>query len=196
MKSEGFIPFYFLRGAGPFISGLALCLSFLAAPVVSYSENSLAREYGIKAAFLFNFARLTEWPDNAFRLHDKIFEICILGDDHFGGTLETLSNRAVGGRRVSITRITNITESSACDLLFIASSETDRLPEIISFVKNRPVLTVSDIAGFEKEGGIIAFFLRDNRVRFRINIVAAGMANLKISSYLLEVGEIVRENGR
>ncbi len=196
MKSEGLIPSAFLAGAGPFIAGLALCLSLLAAPVVSYSENPLAQEYEIKAAFLFNFARLAEWPGDAFRLHDKNFEICILGDDHFGGILETLSGRPIGGRSVSIKRITDISASSGCNLLFIASSETYRLPQIISFVKGKPVLTVSDIKGFENEGGIIAFFLKDNRVRFRINLDAARRANLKISSYLLEIAESVKVSER
>ena len=192
MKSKGFIPSAFLPGAGSFIAGLALCLFFLAAPVASYSENPQAQEYEIKAAFLFNFARLVEWPGDAFRVHDKSFEMCILGDDPFGSSLEPLRDRTIGGRNVSITKITDISESSACHLLFIASSESIRLPEIISFVKKRPVLTVSDIKGFEKEGGIIAFFLMENRVRFRINIDAARQAKLKISSYLLEVAGTAR----
>ena len=196
MKSKGFIPFAFLPRAGPFIAGLALCLSFLAAPVVSYSEKPQMQEYEVKAAFLFNFAKLTEWPGDAFRLHDKNFEMCILGDDPFGRSLEQLRDRTIGGRSVSITRTTDISESSACNLIFVASSESYRLPEIISFVRERPILTVSDIKGFEKEGGIIAFFLKDNRVRFRINIDAARKAKLKISSYLLEVAEIVRVSGR
>jgi hypothetical protein len=196
MKSKSLIPFAFLSGAGHFIAGLGLCLSLFALPAVSYSETPQTQEYEVKAAFLFNFARLTEWPGEAFRLHDKKFEMCIMGDNPFGGVLDTFSNRTIGGRRVSITRITDVSESSACNLLFIASSERHRLTEIISFVKERPVLTVSDIKGFEKEGGIIAFFVKDNRVRFRINIDAASKANLKIRSYLLEVADIVRKSER
>ncbi|MGO9015549.1 MAG: YfiR family protein [Dissulfurispiraceae bacterium] len=196
MKSECSIPFSLLLGAGHFIAGLALCLSFLAVPVVSYSESEQAEEYEVKAAFLFNFARLTEWPGDAFRLHDKNFEICLVGDDRFGGILDTLSSRAIGGRSVSIRRITDFRESSACNLLFISSSEAYRLRDIISFVKERPILTVSNIKGFEKEGGIIAFYLMDNRVRFRINIDAARKARLKISSYLLEVAGIARDGGK
>lgn len=178
------------------MAGLAICLTFLAAPVVSYSESPRGEEYEVKAAFLFNFARLTEWPDDAFRSHDKNFEICILGNNRFGGILDTLSNRTIGGRIAAIRRITDFRESSACNLLFISSSEEYRLREIISFVKDRPILTVSNIKGFEKEGGIIAFFLRDNRVRFRINIDAARKARLKISSYLLEVAGIARDGQR
>ena len=185
-----------LTKAGPVISGVVLCLFMLAAPVVSYPENPHIQEYEVKAAFLFNFARLTGWPQGAFAQHEKNFVIGILGEDPFGKGLELLRYRSIDGRSVLITRIDDIRESSDCNLLFIASSEMDRLPEIIAQIGNRPVLTVSDIKGFENKGGTIAFFLKDNRVRFRINIDAARKARLEISSHLLEVADIVRENGR
>jgi hypothetical protein len=180
----------------PFFAGIAFYLSLLVAPVVAYSEKLQTQEYEVKAAFLFNFAKLTEWPGDAFRLPDKNFEMCILGDDPFRKSLDTLSHRTIGGRKVSITRITDISESSACNLIYVTSSVRDRLPEIIEHVRNKAILTVSDIKGFENEGGIIALFLKDNRVKFRVNIDAASKSNLKISSYLLEVAERVRESGR
>jgi hypothetical protein len=166
------------------------------APVLAYSEKPQTQEYEVKAVFLFNFAKLTEWPGGAFRLHEKNFEMCILGDDPFMRSIEPLSSRTIGGRNVSIARITDISESSACNFIYVASSERDRLPKIIEHVRNKAILTVSDINGFENEGGIIALFLKDGRVKFRINIDAARKANLKISSYLLEVAESVRESGK
>jgi len=177
---------------GPFIAGIAFCLSMLAAPVMSYPESPQIHEYEVKAAYLFNFARLTQWPTSTFASRQN-FIIGILGDDPFGRSIEMLGNRTIGGRKVVIKSIDDIRESSACDLLFIASSEADRLRQIIAHVKGKPVLTVSDITGFEDKGGIIAFFLKDNHVRFRINIDAAERANLKISSHLLEVAEITTE---
>jgi hypothetical protein len=177
----------------PVIASLAFCLFMLAVPVISYSESPQVREYGIKAAYLLNFAKLTEWPSGTFASHENAFIIGILGNDPFGRRLDLLRDRTVGGRRVVIKSIDNISESSACDLLFIASSESDRLQQIIAYVRKKPVLTVSDIAGFENSGGIIAFFLKDDHVRFRINIDAARRANLNISSHLLELAEIVRE---
>ncbi|MGD0282601.1 MAG: YfiR family protein [Dissulfurispiraceae bacterium] len=178
--------------AGPVIAGLAFCLFMLVTPVVSYPENPQIQEYEVKAAFLFNFARLTEWPPNAFASPQSNFVICILGGDPFEGNLEPLMNRTIGGRKVVVKRISNINESIACNLLFIASSEKRRLPEIIAHVRNRPILTVSDMDGFTEEGGMIAFIIKEGRVKFRINLDAAGMTKLNISSYLLEVAEIVR----
>lgn len=180
----------------PVIAGLAFCVFMLAVPVISYPESPQVTQYsinGIKAAFLLNFAKLTEWPSGTFASHENDFIICILGDTPISSRLGQLRNRTIGGRRVVIKSVADVSESSACNLLFVASAEAYRLQQIIAYVGGKPVLTVSNITGFEKKGGIIAFFLEDNHVRFRINIDAAARANLNISSHLLELAEIVRE---
>jgi len=176
----------------PPIVGLIICLLITSAPVVSLSEPR-TQEYEIKAAFLFNFARLTKWPANSFSSPDKEFVVCILGDDPFGRSLDALMGQTIDGHTVSISRTRDIRESSDCNLLFVSSSERNRLPEIIAHVGNMPVLTVSDIRGFESEGGIIGFYLKDGHVRFRINIDTARKSKLKMSSHLLEVAETVSE---
>ncbi len=64
---------------------------------------------------------------------------------------------------------------------------------LLAHLKANPVLTVGDIENFTKAGGVIAFTLEDNRVRFAINVDAAQRAGLKISSKLLSLARIVRE---
>lgn len=177
----------------PVIAGIAFSLFVLAAPVVAYPLMTQTGEYEIEAAFMFNFAKLTEWPKSAFVSTDNNFVMCVIGDNPFGSSLDTLAGRTVAGLNVSIRKIDEVSEVTACNLLFVSSSEKPRLPEIVAHVRNRPILTVSDIKGFEKDGGIIAFFLQDNRVRFRINMNAAEKARLKISSHLLEIADVVRE---
>lgn len=177
----------------PVIAGIAFSLFVLATPVVAYPFMTQTGEYEIEAAFMFNFAKLTEWPKSAFASSDNNFVMCVIGDNPFGSSLDTLAGRTVAGLNVSIRKIDEISEVTACNLLFVASSEKPRLTEIVAHVRNRPILTVSDIRGFEKDGGIIAFFLQDNRVRFRINMNAAEKARLKISSHLLEIADVVRE---
>ncbi|MBF0559654.1 MAG: YfiR family protein [Nitrospirae bacterium] len=172
------------------IVGLALFLFMLATPVSAYSEMSQMQEYEVKAAFLFAFAKLTEWPKSAEASANN-FVMCVLGDNPFGDNLDSLVGRTVGGQNISIQIVSDTKGTSACNLLFVSSSEKRRLSEIIAYVRSRPILTVSDISGFEKDGGIIAFFLKANRVRFRINIAAAEKARLKLSSHLLEVADVV-----
>lgn len=63
--------------------------------------------------------------------------------------------------------------------------------EILAELAGAPVLTVSEIEGFGRRGGIINFYLEENRVRFEINPRAAEAGGLRISSELLSLGKIV-----
>ena len=44
-------------------------------------------EYQVKAAFLYNFAKFIEWPNQAFPARDSAFTIC-LADDSFHTAVE------------------------------------------------------------------------------------------------------------
>jgi len=59
-------------------------------------------------------------------------------------------------------------------------------------LKNLPVLTISETAGFAKRGGMINFTLQDSKVRFEANVDAAKQAGLNISSRLLSLASIVQ----
>ena len=61
------------------------------------------QEYRLKAAFIYNFARFIEWPDDAFADGKAPFVIAVVGDDPFNGALEQeISGKKVGGRSVVI----------------------------------------------------------------------------------------------
>ena len=102
----------------------------------------------------------------------------------------------LGERPIQVRRYHRIADLEECQILFISRSESERVPEILSSVKNRPVLTVSDADGFANQGGMIQFVTDKSRIRLRINLDAAEAANLTISSKLLRVAEIVRTQRR
>ena len=57
-----------------------------------------------------------------------------------------------------------------------------------------PVLTVGEHVQFSRLGGVIAFIRDGNRVRFEINLDAADRAGLQVSSKLLRLAAVWREN--
>ncbi len=159
-------------------------------------QSPRTSEYQLKAVFLFNFAQFVDWPPSATQDSQPSqppLLIGILGDDPFGTFIdETVRGERVGARPIQVRRYRRIADIEACNILFISRSESERVPEILSAVKNRPVLTVSDGDGFASQGGIIEFFTDKSRIRIRINLDAAQAANLTISSKLLRVAEVVR----
>ncbi len=151
-------------------------------------------EYRIKAAYLLNLLRFTEWPDS---VPDKgTFAIGVLGADPFGDVLEsTVSGKTVHGRPISIRRIRRIRsihDVEDCRLLFIGSAELsglrfelDRLPDV-------PILTVGENEKFLDAGGAVSFVLAESKVRFDVNLEALSAAHLKLDAQLLAVARRVR----
>ena len=156
-------------------------------------QNPRASEYQLKAVFLFNFVQFVEWPVTTAPDAGVPLLIGILGTDPFGPFLdETVRGERLGARPILVRRYRQLTDLEDCNILFISRSENDRVREILSTLKNRPVLTVSDGDGFANQGGMIQFVTDKSRIRLRINLEAAQAANVTISSKLLRVAEIVR----
>jgi len=159
-------------------------------------QSPRTSEYQLKAVFLFNFAQFVDWPPSATQDSQPPqapLLIGILGDDPFGTFLdETVRGERVGARPIQVRRYRRIADIEECNILFISRSENERVPDILSVFKNRPVLTVSDADDFASQGGIIEFLTDKSRIRLRINLDAADAAKLTISSKLLRVAEVVR----
>ena len=170
-------------------------MALMSSLLLVQGESPRTSEYQLKAVFLFNFVQFVDWPPSAPQDSQPPppLLIGILGDDPFGAFLdETVRGERLGARPIQVRRYRRIADIEECNILFISRSENERVAEILSAVKNRPVLTVSDGDGFASQGGIIQFFTDKNRIRIRINLDAAQAANLTISSKLLRVAEVVR----
>ncbi len=146
-------------------------------------------EFEVKAAFLYRFASFVEWPKTV--TSGDRFEIGIVGEDPFGSAFKPFMNQPIEGRQLWITHDPPNAKSARPRILFVSSSEADRIDEVLRDVVDKPVLTVSDIDGFATRGGILNFVLRDKKIRFVINVEAADRAGLKLSSRLLKLAEIV-----
>ncbi len=151
-----------------------------------------SREYLVKAAFLYNFAKFTVWPANTFADPSTPLRLCLLGKDPFQGALDSLAGKTVRKRKLEIHRLAKTGGLGKCHLLFVSASENKRLATILKVLRGMPVLAVGDMPNFAHSGGIINLKTVRNKVRFEINIRAAKRAHLKFSSKLLRLAEIVR----
>jgi|HubBroStandDraft_3_1064219.scaffolds.fasta_scaffold398811_2 hypothetical protein len=171
---------------------LALVIGFaLAAPnPLGGADESL--EYRVKAVFLLNFIKFTEWPPSAFTASDSPISICILGADPFGDSLDqVIAGESVNGKKVTAERLRQAPSAKACQVLFVSKSEKN-LDKILPAL-GQGVLTVGDEETFIRAGGMISFIIEDRRVRFDINQTAAQNAALKLSSKLLSVARSVEK---
>jgi len=152
-------------------------------------------EYEVKAAFLLNFARLVQWPANAFHDSEEPILLGVLGQDPFEGALQSLvEGRKAGPRTIRVKRISHVREIATCHIVFVSVPEAPPLADILAAARGASVLLVGDAQDFARKGGSINFYSDEGRVRFAINRRAAEDAGLKISSRMLRLAKLVPED--
>jgi YfiR/HmsC-like len=151
-------------------------------------------EYQVKAAYLFNFFKFVEWPQDSFGNPTTPVVIGVVGEDPFGTTLPVvIAGKTVQGRELIVRKYYVGEDLRGAHILFISASEKKRLPAILLSLRGSFVLTVSDVDGFLDQGGMIQFVNENDRIRFAINLSATNQAKLKMSSKLLSLAKVVEE---
>jgi hypothetical protein len=158
----------------------------------AWGETPESREYMVKAAFLYNFAKFVDWPPDSFKIETSPLVLGIMGADPFGVVLETLKDKTVKGRKLIIRKFPRLENFEDCQILFISGSEKSNLRAILSTVKNYNTLTVSDIDRFANQGGMIGLVTVGNNVNFEINLDTVQQSRLKFSSQLLKLAKIIQ----
>jgi hypothetical protein len=160
----------------------------------AHSQNEESAEYTVKLAFLYNFTKFVEWPPDTYRDPGAPLVICVVGHDPFRQDLEgELRTRIVGGHPVEVRTLKPNDKLNMCQIVFVPVTEKEQADRIVRGLKGSRTLTVGEIQGFAVLGGIINLTVEGNSVRFEINLLAAERAGLKISSRLLSIAKIVKE---
>lgn len=166
-----------------FASLLVLCFAALGQP-------PKLSEYDVKAAYLLNFGKFIRHPNP--EPSRSSFDICLLGRDPMGRTIDDLAaNERIDRLPVHIRRLPDASEAKTCDIVFLSSAEGDRIREDLAILAGSDALTVSDTPEFLERGGMVQFVLVANHVRFAINLNAVDHAHLELSSELLRVASSV-----
>jgi hypothetical protein len=158
------------------------------AAVLTTAPAAAQNAADVKAAFLYNFAKFTEWP--ALEPAAPI-SFCVVSDDEIAAALvQTFRGQNISGHPLQVVRPQDGTTWRGCQLLFIAGAESRRSSGGLASIKTLPVLTVSDGKGFIDAGGMIEFYVEDGRMRFAINPKAIDQTGLHLSSRLLGLAKI------
>ena len=150
-----------------------------------------SREYLLKTAFVFNFARYTTWPPPS---PDGPFNICILGEDDFGTAAQYLDGQHMQARNVDV-RFRKVDDDlGGCQLVYVTQPLAGQLDSLLPRLHAERMLTVSDIPDFAARGGILGLKIVDNRIRFEANPLAAKRAGLRLSAQLLRLADVIAEH--
>jgi hypothetical protein len=174
------------------------------------AQNVDAERYAqVKASYLLNLVRLTEWPASAFEEEDAPITILVIGADGLTTYLGTLiRDECVAGRRIVLHELEDFRPGTAAGarqlesilgrahLLYIGRSEQRHLSQIVATAAAYPVLTVSDIPEFADQGGMIGLMVRSGRVGLVANLHTIGSSPVRVSSRVLSLATLVDDRRR
>lgn len=189
---------------------LALILVVFAHAASAGSEKS--QEYKIKAAFLYNFIKFVDWPEEKMADSNEPIVIGIIGSRDFIKAFEPAKHKKIKNRTISIKHFEGyekLRKSPAgdnsqwnqkikmlkkCHVLLLCPCDKSRIDnpqQIVKELRGSPVLTVGEAHGFLESGGIINFLMENEKVRFEINAAAAKKSKFRVSSKLLRLAKRV-----
>ena len=149
--------------------------------------------HAAKAVFLYHFANFTEWPADALPPGQRLW-LCVLGDNAVANALEqTVKGRAIDNHELAVTVINADGPIRSCHLLYVSRLGGKQAGQLLDSLKNTSIFTSSDGDRFAEMGGVAQLVLKNGRMRFAVNVAAAHRANLKISSKLLSIATIIKD---
>jgi hypothetical protein len=154
----------------------------------SVSGDSL--EASLKAAYLFKFTRFITWPHSVLPPKSPVV-VCLWDGDPFSratkDTIETQSSET--DRPVKFRSNIGAHDLRDCHMVYVPTRRDWAV--LLPLTNGHPVLTIADSEEFTESGGMIAFELEGQSLRFSVNLDAAEAAGLRVSSRMLSAAKRV-----
>lgn len=154
-----------------------------AAPVFALPEDK------IKAAYIYQLAHFVTWPDK--QSAEKTLTICIFGKDDIINELSAFHMIQDGNSILKVMVHENIEDTFDCKIIYISNIKDGGMRVVLDRLHNKPILTVSSVKNFVREGGMIGFVSMNNTIGMEINHTSALYAGLNLNAKLLEVANTV-----
>jgi hypothetical protein len=151
----------------------------------------------LKTAIIGKIAEFVRWPaGSALDERDRPFEFVILGPTPLEPHCQSYyrdQGVTIAGHRVFLRPTNSVADIGKPHLLFVSSSFSDQLPEIIAALGQKPVLTMGDTQGFAHRGLAVNLYLAEDRVRFEISRKAFARHRLEASYRLLGLATLIED---
>lgn len=175
--------------------GPALALAFLLCAAAAHpAAAQRATASSLRAAFLFNFAKFTQWPADALPPAAPLI-LCVVGDPAVAAALEqSARNQILEGHRMLVWKSPGEGSVQSCHVLYVAAVVERQEQALLDAVRNAPVLTVGESPLFAETGGTVQLFQENDRMRFAVNIDAVQRQKLHLSAQLLSLAKVIRSS--
>ena len=161
--------------------------------IVSPAADAQVAIADLKAAFVLNLARFTEWPEYVRPAGTRVV-LCVLGDRGVADSLgRIVTRKLITGRTIETRQPDDDASLRLCHVLYV-NADAARARDLLATLADAPILTIGDSPAFTALGGTAHLFMEGDRMRFAVNVTAAHRANLRMSAQLLNMARIVRDD--
>src|SRR5690606_11747225 len=134
----------------------------------------------IKASYLYNFAKLIDWPE-AYKSGN--FIISVMGSSNLHKELvKKYNSKQIGSQQIEIRKLSPTLNISKCHILYVGSESINMLPQIAETLKDKPILIVTDYTGSLENGSALNFEFVNGQWRYILKLKNATDKNLYIGS--------------
>lgn len=177
-----------LRHYALILFAVILLVGGVGAPVAEAAPLKLY-EKKIQSGLVYHFLKNTNWPGSPLKPEDLPLYVCLYGSDPFEGYLNPIAGKTAQMRTIRLRKYIEMRDLADCHAVIIGTSETKELREILRTLQHLPVLTMSNIASFNKLGGMIEFGSKNDNIAVYVNNEAVRQAGLNISDRMLSLAE-------
>jgi hypothetical protein len=163
--------------------------SFLLFFVAMSLAPAVAQNYKMHSVFIYSFTRYVQWPD-AYNQGD--FEIMVFGESPIFDELKAMAQaKKVGDRPIKITKINETSEIRKCNILFVATTKSDQIAEVMEKINTQSILVVTEDPGLAQKGSDINFITKDGKLAFELNQASVNKQGLKVSIELTRLAILI-----
>lgn len=188
-------PFRLLRCAVlQAVWGLCIAVSlFLFCTAAALGQGKGADEYDIRAAMLFNITRFVDWPAHKIDAQHPQISVCIAGPDPVGASFDHfLQEQSSAAKSIKVRHLNSFESAETCDVLYVSIREQKGLKKVSASLAKAGVLVISESSNAASPNQIIGLPTIDEHVHIEVNLSAAKLAGITISSKLLHLATVSR----
>lgn len=170
------------------------CASGLLSGSIAQAQNQFAQSSAMdesdtrsitKANFLYHFAASNEWPAEFM---EGPFRLIVIGNASLHAILsDKYAMKSIGTQSLEIVLLDDAELLKKEPFAHVIYSEEsgETLQQILKFIRDQPVLLISDAADGLQSGALINFVAVNNRIRYEINSEEANKRELLIGNRIL-----------
>jgi hypothetical protein len=124
-----------------------------------------AQDSKVKAAFIYQFGRIIEWPDSG-----DSFIIGVIGTSDINDYLSEIAVlKTIGTKQIVIKEVSVLSEALTCNIVFIHNDKKAILPTLSKAVDAKSILIVTESDGLAQKESAINFVNVNGKILFEIN---------------------------